>query len=61
MTPTVHLVCSATGAGKTTFAFAVADSMFDFMEERFEPPGDNEQPVIVSLQKKGPGVAAGPG
>lgn len=29
------------------FAFEVTDGMFDFMEDRFEPPGDDEYPVVA--------------
>lgn len=29
------------------FAFEVTDGMFDFMEDRFETPGEDEQPVIA--------------
>lgn len=33
------------------FAFQVTDGMFDFMERMFEPPGEDERPVLTRTDR----------
>lgn len=33
------------------FAFKVTDGMFDFMERMFEPPGEDERPVLMNSDR----------